>query len=94
MQKYFQKTIGFSDHTTNIDSCVAAVALGAKVIEKHLTPNKNLKVPDQKVSCDPSEFKTMVKKLDILKQFLEKKISFQLIKKLKKDIIFIDHYFY
>ena len=85
LQKVFpKKTIGFSDHTTNIDSCVAAVALGAKVIEKHLTLNKNLKVPDQKVSCDPSEFKTMVKKIRYIETILGEENIFPTNKEIKK----------
>ena len=52
--------IGYSDHTLGSDIAVASVALGAKVIEKHLTINKNLDGPDHRASLDPLEFKKMV----------------------------------
>ena len=55
-KKFPKATIGYSDHTKDIDACVAAVSFGAKIIEKHITIKNSLKVPDQKVSCDPSQY--------------------------------------
>lgn len=52
--------VGYSGHERGISVPLAAVALGAKVIEKHLTLNKNLEGNDHKVSLVPSEFKEMV----------------------------------
>tara|TARA_B110000090_G_C13164205_1_gene362813 strand:- start:225 stop:704 length:480 start_codon:yes stop_codon:yes gene_type:complete len=52
--------IGYSDHTLGIEVPVAAVALGAKVIEKHFTLDRNLKGPDHKASLEPNELKDMV----------------------------------
>lgn len=52
--------IGFSDHSPGIELPIAAVALGACVIEKHFTIDKNLKGPDHKASLNPIEFKAMV----------------------------------
>ncbi|HRS53442.1 MAG TPA: N-acetylneuraminate synthase [Bacteroidales bacterium] len=52
--------IGYSDHTTGIEVPIAAVALGAKVIEKHITLNKSMNGPDHKASLTPKEFKNMV----------------------------------
>jgi len=52
--------IGYSDHTPGVEVSVAAVALGAKVIEKHFTLDKNLPGPDHKASLDPSELKILV----------------------------------
>jgi N-acetylneuraminate synthase len=51
---------GYSDHTPGIEISVAAVALGATIIEKHFTTNKSLPGPDQQASLDPNEFKAMV----------------------------------
>lgn len=56
----FGVTIGYSDHTTGIEVAIAAVALGAKVIEKHFTLDRNLPGPDHKASLDPDELKAMV----------------------------------
>lgn len=53
--------VGFSDHTVGIEASVAAVALGAIVIEKHFTLDKNMEGPDHKASVDPSELRSMVR---------------------------------
>ncbi len=52
--------IGYSDHTLGIEVPIAAVALGAKVIEKHFTLDRNLPGPDHKASLEPNELKAMV----------------------------------
>ena len=54
------KSIGYSDHTLGIEIPVAAVALGATVIEKHFTLDKTMKGPDHRASLDPAELKAMV----------------------------------
>ena len=56
----FKVKTGYSDHTLGIEIPIAAVALGASVIEKHFTLDKNMKGPDHKASLDPSELKRMV----------------------------------
>lgn len=53
--------VGYSDHTLGIEADVAAVALGAQVIEKHFTLDKALPGPDQKASLDPAELAAMVR---------------------------------
>lgn len=53
--------VGYSDHTLGIEVPVAAVALGAKVIEKHFTLDRNLSGPDHQASLIPEELKGMVK---------------------------------
>lgn len=53
--------VGYSDHTLGIEVPIAAVALGAKVIEKHFTLDKRLPGPDHIASLEPSELKNMVK---------------------------------
>lgn len=52
--------VGYSDHTVGIEVPIAAVALGAIVIEKHFTLDRNLEGPDHKASLEPSELKAMV----------------------------------
>jgi N,N'-diacetyllegionaminate synthase len=53
--------VGYSDHTLGIEIPIAAVALGATVIEKHYTLDRNLPGPDHKASLEPNELKAMVK---------------------------------
>ncbi len=52
--------VGYSDHTLGIEVSVAAVAMGAKVIEKHFTLDRNLYGPDHGASLEPSELKEMI----------------------------------
>ncbi|WP_422446933.1 N-acetylneuraminate synthase [Thermoanaerobacterium sp. DL9XJH110] len=61
MKHAFNLMVGYSDHTRGINIPIAAVALGAKVIEKHFTLDKNMAGPDHKASLEPEEFKEMVK---------------------------------
>ncbi|MEE2746391.1 MAG: N-acetylneuraminate synthase [Pseudomonadota bacterium] len=56
----FGVAVGYSDHTPGIEVSIAAVALGATVIEKHLTLDRNLAGPDHKASLEPHEFTAMV----------------------------------
>jgi len=60
MGERFECRIGFSDHSAGIHLAVAAVALGAKVIEKHLTTSRDLPGPDHRASLEPVEFKRLV----------------------------------
>jgi sialic acid synthase SpsE len=56
----FKLTVGYSDHTIGINISLAAVALGAKVIEKHFTLDKNMEGPDHAVSADPDDLERLV----------------------------------
>ena len=56
----FGVTTGYSDHTPGIEVAIAAVAMGAVVIEKHFTLDRNLPGPDHKASLEPDELKAMV----------------------------------
>ncbi len=58
--KTFDVAYGYSDHTLGIEVDIAAVALGASVIEKHFTLDKMMEGPDHKASLEPSELKAMV----------------------------------
>lgn len=57
----FSIDVGYSDHTLGIEVPIAAVAMGAKVIEKHFTLDKTMEGPDHKASLEPNELKAMVK---------------------------------
>ena len=61
LRKKFKLRVGFSDHSTSINVPSIAVALGAEIIEKHLTLNNKMSGPDHKASVNPKNFKNMVK---------------------------------
>jgi len=56
----FGKVVGYSDHTLGIEIAVAAVAMGARIIEKHFTLDREQPGPDHKASLEPDEFRSMV----------------------------------
>jgi N-acetylneuraminate synthase/N,N'-diacetyllegionaminate synthase len=60
LESEFQVPIGYSDHTAGNEVTLAAVALGATVIEKHLTLDRNLPGPDHRASIEPAEFRSMI----------------------------------
>lgn len=66
----FKVPIGYSDHTLGIEVPTAAVALGAKVIEKHFTLDKTMEGPDHKASLEPKELKAMVAAIRNIEQAL------------------------
>lgn len=61
MKDKFNLPVGYSDHTEGIEVPIAAVAMGAEIIEKHFTIDKNMQGPDHKASLDPKELTEMVK---------------------------------
>ncbi len=66
----FGVQIGYSDHTKGIEVPIAAVALGATVIEKHFTLDRNMEGPDHKASLEPAELKSMVSAIRNIEQAL------------------------
>lgn len=60
LKEKFGVNVGYSDHTLGIEVPIAAVALGATIIEKHFTLNRNLPGPDHIASLEPNELKSMV----------------------------------
>lgn len=60
ISKRFNVAVGYSDHTQGIEVPIAAVALGATVIEKHFTLDNNLPGPDHRASLEPQQLKAMV----------------------------------
>tara|TARA_B100001248_G_C27345908_1_gene438712 strand:+ start:115 stop:1194 length:1080 start_codon:yes stop_codon:yes gene_type:complete len=90
MIKKFGENIGFSDHSEGIEVAIAAVSLGAKVIEKHFTLDKNMKGPDHKASIDSKELTYMVSAIrNVEKSFgisdkkitNSEKLNFKLVRK-------------
>lgn len=72
-RKKFNVLVGLSDHTEDHTACLGAVALGACVLEKHFTLNKNLPGVDQKISLEPQEFKELVEKVRLMEKSLGSK---------------------
>src|ERR1700735_3844433 len=60
LKRAFGLPLGYSDHPPGIDIAIAAVALGAEVIEKHFTLDRSLPGPDHAASLEPGELKQMV----------------------------------
>jgi len=60
IQNKFDIAVGYSDHTLGIEVDIAAVAMGASIIEKHFTLDKTMEGPDHKASIEPNELKKMV----------------------------------
>ncbi len=78
MKKKFGMKVGYSDHTLGIEVPIAAVALGAEIIEKHITLDRKMEGPDHRASLEPQEFKQMVQAIRSIEQSLgdgEKKPS-------------------
>ena len=74
----FGVKVGYSDHTQGIEVSIAAVALGATMIEKHFTLDRNMEGPDHKASLEPDELKAMVsaiRNIEIALGSSEKKVS-------------------
>jgi N,N'-diacetyllegionaminate synthase len=66
----FDVKVGYSDHTQGIEVAIAAVALGATMLEKHFTLDRNLPGPDHKASLEPDELKAMVAAIRNIEQAL------------------------
>ena len=70
LAREFGVTVGYSDHTKGIEVPIAAVAMGAQIIEKHFTLDKNMEGPDHKASLEPQELKAMVDSIRNIEQAL------------------------
>lgn len=70
IERKFGVAVGYSDHTEGIEVPIAAVALGATVIEKHFTLDKNMDGPDHKASLEPQDLRAMVKAIRNIEQAL------------------------
>lgn len=70
LRSRYKVKVGYSDHTKGIEVPIAAVALGAEVIEKHFTLDKNLPGPDHKASLEPKELAAMVSSIRNIEEAL------------------------
>lgn len=75
MQEETGLSVGYSDHTQGIEIPIAATALGATVIEKHFTLDKNMEGPDHKASLEPHELKQMIQGIRKIEAALGSKIK-------------------
>tara|TARA_B100002051_G_C16643789_1_gene590076 strand:- start:379 stop:1191 length:813 start_codon:yes stop_codon:yes gene_type:complete len=93
LKKKFGCEIGYSDHSLSLNTCLSAVSLGAKVIEKHVTLNKEDIGPDHKISSSISELKLIIKnireieKICGLKNKFNSKKTKEIIKVARKSIV-------
>lgn len=88
----FHLPVGYSDHTLGIEVAIAAVAMGAKVIEKHFTLDRSMEGPDHKASIEPDELRRLVTQVRNIEKALgdgikqptkeEKEISKVVVKRL------------
>ena len=68
LKDHFGLRVGYSDHTPGIEVSVAAVALGAEIIEKHFTLDRNMEGPDHKASLEPDEMTAMIRSIRHIEQ--------------------------
>ena len=88
LERKYHCLVGFSDHTMSTFIPAIAVALGARVIEKHFTISRKLKGPDHKFALEPKELKEMVKNIrDAEKIMGNKKVIFPFESKMKKIVM-------
>lgn len=79
----FEVEVGFSDHTVGIAGAIGAVALGAKVIEKHFTLDKGMNGPDHWFSAEPAELKSLVEGI----RFIESALGSSQVKPTDKELM-------
>ena len=84
MKETFGVKVGLSDHTMGSDVAVAAVALGAEVIEKHFILDRNIGGPDSEFSMEPAEFKAMVDSIRNVEKALGR-VTYELSEKTLKS---------
>lgn len=93
LKKNFNNIIGFSDHSLGIEGSLLAVAVGARIIEKHFTINKKLNGPDHKASLSPGQLNELVKKIRQVEKILgdgikkPQKSEIENIKVVRKSIV-------
>ena len=89
-KKKFNLNVGFSDHSEGVEAAMISVALGSKIVEKHLTLNKKDSGPDHMSSIEPKEFNYMVRSIRNVEKMLspnKKKSDIQNKKFVRKSIV-------
>lgn len=84
IKKKFKTIVGISDHTLSVSVPCAATALGAKIVEKHIILDKNMRVPDAGFSLEPQEFQRMVTSVREVEKALGK-VSYSLSQSARKS---------
>jgi N-acetylneuraminate synthase/N,N'-diacetyllegionaminate synthase len=93
LQQAFGVPVGFSDHTTGTETALAAVALGARIIEKHFTLDRSLPGPDHEASLEPEELGKLVRGIRLVEQALgdglkrPKKAELVIMRAARKSIV-------
>lgn len=87
MKHMFGVDVGYSDHTPGIEVPIAAVALGASVIEKHFTLDKNMEGPDHKASLEPDELRAMVRSIRNIEQSIGDGIKQPTVSEIKNKAV-------
>jgi N,N'-diacetyllegionaminate synthase len=86
MHEVFNYPVGYSDHTMGIHASIAAVALGATVIEKHFTFDRTMTGPDQKASIEPTELRKLINQIRIIERVAPRDPRLSIIKQTIPDI--------
>ncbi len=86
IKEKFDVSVGYSDHTLGIEVPVAAVALGAEIIEKHFTLDRGLKGPDHRASLEPGELLEMVRSIRNIEKAISGTASKEISVSEKKNI--------
>lgn len=87
IHKTFDVRVGYSDHTSGIEVPIAAVALGARVIEKHFTLDRAMDGPDHKASLEPDELNAMVKAIRNIEEALGDGIKRPMTSEVKNKLV-------
>jgi len=87
LKETFQVITGISDHTLTSTTAVVAVALGAKIIEKHICFSREIESPDSSFSMEPNDFKNMVKDIRIAEKAIGE-ISYDISSREKENYVF------
>jgi N,N'-diacetyllegionaminate synthase len=87
LRNKFGVSVGYSDHTMGIEVAIAAVALGATILEKHFTLDSSMPGPDQKASLEPTEFKNMVRAIRNIEKALGKGLKTPTASEIKNMIV-------
>jgi len=87
LRKEFGLDVGYSDHTLGIEVSVAAVALGASIIEKHFTLDKEMDGPDHKASLEPVELNSMIQAIRNIEKALGNGIKEPSVSEIKNKVI-------